>query len=140
MRIKKVSQTTPVQAQIVDGYSTSTTDGYSANYVNGLVEVEEFTSQVTFNETVAGNTHFYKYGKLVVVMFQGENKTHNANDVLATIPEGYRPPSNIYAPFTKNGTAYGYLSMAGTGNLVVGQISSTTVSGRIYANFSYFID
>ena len=34
MRIKKVSQTTPVQAQIVDGYSTSTTDGYSANYIN----------------------------------------------------------------------------------------------------------
>lgn len=34
MRIKKVSETTPVQAQIVDGYSTSTTDGYSANYIN----------------------------------------------------------------------------------------------------------
>lgn len=36
MRIKKVSQTTPSTAQIVDGYSESTTDGYSANYVNGL--------------------------------------------------------------------------------------------------------
>lgn len=34
--IIKATQTTPVQAQIVDGYSTSTTDGYSANYVNGL--------------------------------------------------------------------------------------------------------
>lgn len=36
MRIKKVSQTTPTQAQVVDGYSTSTTDPYSANYVNGI--------------------------------------------------------------------------------------------------------
>lgn len=36
MRIKKVSQTTSTQAQVVDGYSTSTTDSYSANYVNGL--------------------------------------------------------------------------------------------------------
>ena len=36
MRIKKVSQTTPTQAQVVDGYSTSTTDSYSANYVNKL--------------------------------------------------------------------------------------------------------
>ena len=36
MRIKKVSQTTPTQAQVVDGYSTSTTDSYSANYVNSL--------------------------------------------------------------------------------------------------------
>lgn len=36
MRIKKVSQTTSTQAQVVDGYSTSTTDSYSANYVNNL--------------------------------------------------------------------------------------------------------
>jgi len=34
--IIKVSDTTPVSAQIVDSYSASTTDGYSANYVNGL--------------------------------------------------------------------------------------------------------
>lgn len=36
MRIKKVSQTTATQAQVVDGYSTSTTDCYSCNYVNGM--------------------------------------------------------------------------------------------------------
>ena len=34
--IIKASQTTPVQAQIVDGYSESTTDGYSANYINQI--------------------------------------------------------------------------------------------------------
>lgn len=34
--IIKVSQTTSTQAQVVDGYSTSATDSYSANYVNGL--------------------------------------------------------------------------------------------------------
>ena len=36
MRIKKVSQTTSTQAQVVDGYSTSTTDSYSCNYVNNI--------------------------------------------------------------------------------------------------------
>ena len=36
MRIKKVSQTTSTQAQVVDGYSTSTTDSYSCNYVNSI--------------------------------------------------------------------------------------------------------
>lgn len=36
MRIKKVSQTTSTQAQVVDGYSTSATDSYSCNYVNGM--------------------------------------------------------------------------------------------------------
>ena len=38
MRIKKISQTTPIQAQVVDGYSTSANDSYSCNYVNGLNE------------------------------------------------------------------------------------------------------
>lgn len=37
MRIKKVAQTTLTTAQIVNGYSTSTEDGYSCNYVNGLI-------------------------------------------------------------------------------------------------------
>ena len=34
MRIKKVTQTTPVQAHLTNSYSTSTADGYSANYIN----------------------------------------------------------------------------------------------------------
>ena len=34
--IIKVSQTTATQAQVVDGYSASTTDSYSCNYVNGM--------------------------------------------------------------------------------------------------------
>ena len=34
MRIKKTSQTTTTQAQVVDGYSTSTIDSYSCNYAN----------------------------------------------------------------------------------------------------------
>ena len=38
MRIRKVSQTTPIQAQVVDGYSTSQVDSYSANYVNNTFE------------------------------------------------------------------------------------------------------
>lgn len=33
--IIKAKNTTPTMASIVDAYSTSTTDGYSANYVNG---------------------------------------------------------------------------------------------------------
>lgn len=41
MRIKKVSQPTPIvpgTAQITDTYSTSTDDGYSCNYVNSITE------------------------------------------------------------------------------------------------------
>lgn len=35
-KIKKVSQTVPTIAQVVDGHSDSTTDSYSCNYVNTL--------------------------------------------------------------------------------------------------------
>lgn len=38
MRIKKVSQTIPVQAHLTNVYTESTQDGYSANYINGLHE------------------------------------------------------------------------------------------------------
>lgn len=37
MIIKKINQTTPIQAQVVDGYSQSISDAYSANYVNELL-------------------------------------------------------------------------------------------------------
>ena len=36
-RIKKVSQVTPVSAEVVDGPSQSTKDAYSCNYVNTLL-------------------------------------------------------------------------------------------------------
>lgn len=46
MRIKKTTETTPVQAEIVNEYSTSTEDGYSANYVNGLITTQTETINV----------------------------------------------------------------------------------------------
>ena len=37
MRIKKTSQTTPVQAEVVNDYSTSQENAYSCDYVNGAL-------------------------------------------------------------------------------------------------------
>ncbi len=37
MRIKKISQTTATLSQIINGYSTSTTDAYSCAYVNSIL-------------------------------------------------------------------------------------------------------
>lgn len=50
MRIKKVSQTTSTQAQVVDGYSTSTTDSYSCNYVNNNSQDIYSTNEVKTNK------------------------------------------------------------------------------------------
>lgn len=46
MRIQKTSLKTPTGAHIVDGYSTSTTDGYSCDYVNNLITTQTETINV----------------------------------------------------------------------------------------------
>lgn len=48
MRIKKTSQTTPVEAEIVNIYSTSTTTTYSADYIN---KINRYS---TTEETIVG--------------------------------------------------------------------------------------
>lgn len=61
--IKKISQTTPVSANIVDNYSTSTTDGYSCNYVNGKTGVVLYNNSTgtTGDLTFDGNYTNYDY-------------------------------------------------------------------------------
>lgn len=107
--------------------------------INETINLEEITSQITFNETVA-NTKVFKLGKMIIVQFQGQGKTHSANDVIASFPSQYRPSYQVLAPFVKNNNAYGFLSLTTNGNLNVGAVSSTSASGRIYANFTYFLD
>lgn len=71
MRIKKVSQPTPIipgTAQITDTYSTSTTDGYSCNYVNGFTPVELYnnttgaTGNITLSDSVSNYSYLEVYG------------------------------------------------------------------------------
>lgn len=112
-------------------------NGIEAENVFAPKELEEFTSQITFNESVAGNTHFYKQGNMCYVYLQGEGKTHSNNQLIATLPSGYRPSKTIFAPFVVNAGAYGELVINTNGNINVNIISSTSVSGRIYANFTY---
>lgn len=82
MRIKKVSQTTPIQAQVVDGYSTSTTDSYSANYVNK-------SNNYSTTETIIGK---WVNGKNIYrQVYTGNNLALNSNswtDTPVSIPGG----------------------------------------------------
>lgn len=60
MRIKKVSETTSTQAQVVDGYSASTTDSYSCNYVNNNIQDSYSTSEVKTNKTWIDGKPIYR--------------------------------------------------------------------------------
>ena len=68
MRIKKTSQTTPIQAQVVNTQSNSTTDSYSCDYVNnnfagkGIVLWENQSPTSSFaGQTIALNSNNYDY-------------------------------------------------------------------------------
>jgi len=50
MRIKKVSKTTATSAQVVDGYSESTTDTYSCNYINEMQENIENSIKALYDD------------------------------------------------------------------------------------------
>ena len=94
----------------------------------------EITSQITFNETITGtNTHFYVKNGVLYIFYQGENKSHSAGDTVFTIPSTYRPSVTLYIPYTINAVGYGTLEYNYANGVVkVNNLSSTSVSGRIY--------
>ena len=80
MRIKKVSQTTATQAQVVDGYSTSTIDSYSCNYINGLSKIlwtnENPTSAISADTPVTLSSNDYDY---LIWIYCYNNSSSNTN-------------------------------------------------------------
>lgn len=97
-----------------------------------------FTSQVTFVGTVGGDTRFYKKNDVVYMNYQGTTGTHDTNDILFTLPSGYRPINSFSVPFVLNNMAYGVVNVnASTGVGKINFISSNSANGRIYFNIAY---
>lgn len=125
-------------------FDNSPTPGHGNGYavtsegVATALGTKDVTSQITWNETtVDTGTGAYKFGNMVFITYQGENKTHAALDVLFVVPSGLRPPKNWRIPFTVNGLTYGNLVINATGNCAINQISDDTQSGRIYFSVAY---
>ena len=93
--IIKAVNTTPTGAHIVDGYSTSTTDGYSCDYVNG--QIENIQSSLTLKHTIlqgsVANSGIITYdlssitGTILFTSIVGYGNTLNNNNVTSIIPE-----------------------------------------------------
>lgn len=97
----------------------------------------DFSSIVSFAETPV-NVMFREKNGLVTITYQGENKAHASGTVLFTLPEGYRPLTEIWTPANKNGNAYGEVCITPAGRCSVQILSNYTVEGRIYFTVSYF--
>lgn len=78
MRIKKTSQTTPIQAQVVNTKSNSTTDSYSCDYNNnyfapkGTVLYENASGS---NGNVTVSDHLYNYDYVDIIYGKTSKKS-----------------------------------------------------------------
>jgi len=72
--IIKAKNTTPTMASIVNGYSTSTQDGYSCDYINGkILWTNSSPSSVFAPQDITLNSSNYNYLEIYFKSFTGQN-------------------------------------------------------------------
>lgn len=75
-----------------------------------------------------------------IAIWIGENKTHDAGDLLFTLPAEYAPKNEQRVLFTGQANRVaGIVKIATDGKVTVFTISSTTIADRIVFNCMYFI-
>lgn len=75
-----------------------------------------------------------------IAIWIGENKTHNAGDLLFTLPAKYSPKKEQRVLFAgQTNKISGIVKIATDGKVTVYSISSTTIADRIAFNCMYFI-
>lgn len=105
---------------------------------NNTSPITDFTSQITFDGSIGGDTHFYKKDKVIYLNYQGTTGTHATDDVLFTLPSEYRPTASLSVPFILNNSAFGVVNINySTGICKINFLSNSSANGRIYFNVAY---
>lgn len=107
--IIKATQTTPVQAEVINEQSSSTTDTYSANFVNGLLSnLVNFSKGTLTNNTnvLQYNTSYYiELGNLVFLIISDVQFKTAVTDTTTIMSGAPAPASDVAFLMTKvNGT------------------------------------
>lgn len=124
--IIKAKNTTPTMASIVDAYSTSTQDGYSCNFINGVELYSDTTglkTEITLSETSANFRYIEIYGyasgmNTCIKIYQPNDKSfepevkYRAGTLLVSIVSKYTISGNKITPDT---TECGYTSISNSG-------------------------
>ena len=96
-------------------------------------DITDIKSLVTFNENISGtNTNIVVKSGVLYIYYQGEAKAHNANDLLFTLPSGYRPSSLRYCTYNINDSAFGEVGIDTDGKCYINHISTSGANGRVY--------
>ena len=106
---------------------------------DGVIDshVRSFTPTTYEAGASLGNSHFVVSAGMAHIGYFGENKAHEKEVQLFTLPVGIRPTYNVYAPFTGYGTVFGVVRIGTDGVCKVSWISNTTASARVFLNCSY---
>lgn len=109
-----------------------------------LIEYDDFSSMVTFAESdyLADRCKFIKKNGWIHILYFGADSIHTVDQVLFTLPSGYRPSHVIWGiPFVwgENAFYYGSCYADTNGQVKVGVLSSAA-SSRIVITFSFPLD
>lgn len=103
-------------------------------------EYKSIWSLCTKNENVAVASIRVLNFCVNIAIWTGENKAHDADDLLFTLPAEYLPKDEQRVPFTgQNNKVSGIVKIARDGKVTVFSVSSTTIADRITFNCMYFI-
>ena len=124
----KNKPTIPTNAELLPISSINPTN--TKDYIDTITDIK---SLVTFNENISGtNTNIVVKCGVLYIYYQGEAKAHNANDLLFTLPSGYRPSSLRYCTYNINDSAFGEVGIDTDGKCYINHISTSGANGRVY--------
>ena len=115
-----------------------TSDGIQEALSGKVNTGEDFASKVTFHVSAA-NVQFYRIGNVCIISYQSASQAHSKGEQLFTLPSGYRPSKQVFAPCTVYATSFGVVQILTSGVASLGEISNDPATGRIYCNICYFI-
>ena len=82
---------------------------------------------------------FLKTNNIVHLMIQGETKPRKEDDLLFTLPEGYRPLVTCYITCTFGSRAYGVIAIKPDGICAIYLINEETTA-RIFASGWFYLN
>jgi len=122
----------------VANFSDSVSEILKQNKITN--EYKSIWGLCTKNENIAIASIWVLNFCVNIAIWIGENKTHNAGDLLFTIPAEYSPKNEQRVLFTGQASKVsGIVKIATDGKVTVFSISDTTIADRIAFNCMYFI-
>lgn len=134
-------ETDPIPV-VVDEYSTSINDTYSANYVNSLfgdIQYPTYANGTDISST--RRTYYHKIGKRVFVDINATmSLSANAYVTIFNLPEGYRPKYEVYTVGVRSGYDT-YVNLYVNPNGAVGIFSTTAITdGNMAGEISFYVE